>query len=244
MTQQQVIQLIVVVLVAGSSVITWVFRKLSEQAALKKAEGQREREKLEVLRTGRIESDEPRRAQARPAAGAEDLEQLARRRAEQLRQLREMQLAKQRAAGGVATPTTTARNPIRSIPGSSGPTVPGRRTPSPVLTDPGQSRVEERRVKQAQRAQKAQLEALRRAESEALKLELTASRKTIEVPRTSASLSAMDDRRNERSDDRSILSTRPRPSPLAGMTRADWKRAFLAKEVLGKPISMRLDHLR
>lgn len=258
MTQQQIINLVVVVLIAGSSAFSWIFRKLQEQAALKRAEAQRERKSIEALRTGRESPEDSDRTQARASAaasnrgaagtsmGAEDLQRLAERRAQQLRQLREMQLAKQGGTGVPTPPGRAGRDVITSIPGSSGPTVPGRRQPLPATpantkpSDPGRSRTEDRRAKQAK---KAELEALRRAESEALKRTLTAH-----VPATrladDENQPAVRAPTRADTDDRGIIPARTRPPLFAGMTRADWKRAFLAKEVLGDPVSMRTDHLR
>lgn len=255
MTQQQIINLIVVALVAGSSVISWIFRKLAEQAALKRAEAARERQKLETLRTGRgddEDEDKARRSRvlASPAptaartAGPEDLEQLAKRRAEQLRQLRELQAAKQRSAGNAPPSPRPMGDVIARVPGSSGPTVPGTRAGSrpPVLTPSGQARVEERRAKQARQARKAELEELRRAESEALRRTLAAST-PLQDRSSPLAPQPREGARNSFGENRPELARKAHPSPLAGMTRADWKRAFLAKEVLGEPVSMRVGHL-
>lgn len=256
MNQNQIINLIVVVLIAGSSVLSWVFRKLQEQAALKRAETERERRRIEALRTGRDDSDETAvraraatpRVPAGPSTptrpgGAEDLQRLAERRAQQLRQLREMQLAKQGGTGAPGAPRRADAGEILSIPGSAGPTVPGRHRPLPPdpsnqpKTEP--NRAEQRRAKQAR---KAELEAARRAESEALKLTRT-SRFPEGSDRAEDVASAARDRVPSEAEDL-IPRPKPQPSPLANMSRADWKRAFLAKEVLGDPLSVRGDHLR
>src|SRR5205085_2089261 len=121
--QPQYIKLIPVVLVVGFSILSWVLRKLQEQATKKKAREKIERRELELLRTGRPS------VEAVPARQAPVLTPLpvpqsdAEQRLEELRRRREA-LAKRRAEEAARTapvparPSTTSREagPPRSQP--------------------------------------------------------------------------------------------------------------------------------
>lgn len=137
-------KLVLLFIVVGFSVLSWVFKQLQQQRELRRQEMQRQRVEQESLRTGRPSaravpdferSEEPVSEQAKSAAA---------RRAAQLEELRRR---KQARAGG--KPAGTPRLPkkisagspsgqgidinlggvILRIPGSSGPTVPGTRSP-------------------------------------------------------------------------------------------------------------------
>ncbi len=106
------------VLVSG---LNWLSRKLKEQAELKRLQQERERLRLEALRTGRFDEAAALAARPTPQAAAaaaaeaaeqqrrEQLAELAARRQRQLEELRRqrqaaLQQAAQRQAGGVGTP--------------------------------------------------------------------------------------------------------------------------------------------
>ncbi len=147
MSQQQIIQLIIIALVAGSSTLGWVFRKLKEHADKRAREQAGERRKLESLRTGREMSEES--ASMGSMSGPSPIQisqqssqqtnpqasEIAERRKRQLEELRKRQLARTQrndegGGGSVILPPqqTTSRSAPRpmptSIPGSTGTTVP------------------------------------------------------------------------------------------------------------------------
>jgi hypothetical protein len=120
---QQIIQLIIILIIAGSGLIRWVAQQLQEQKKKKAAQDAIERARLETLRTGRV-----------PEAGALDLPQRDQARKEQeaaaARQAqvdefirRQQERARQRASREVGRGPTAGQN-LPRIPGSSGPTVP------------------------------------------------------------------------------------------------------------------------
>lgn len=123
MRNQQIIQLIIILIIAGSGLIRWVAQQLQEQKKKKAAQDAIERARLETLRTGRA-----------PDAGALDLAQRDQARKEQeaaaARQAqvdefirRQQERARQRASREVGRGPTAGQN-LPRIPGSSGPTVP------------------------------------------------------------------------------------------------------------------------
>jgi hypothetical protein len=89
---QNNIQLLIPVLFFGFSGLGWLLKKLQEASEKKRVDEARKRARLEALRTGRIDGQQPapQPAGARPAARAEaprkSLEDLARRRQEDVRQ--------------------------------------------------------------------------------------------------------------------------------------------------------------
>lgn len=147
MSQQQIIQLIIFLLLVGSSGVGWVLRKLKEHADKRAREQAHERRKLEALRTGRELPDEsalqgsmggPSPVQMSPQSSQQSSPQaseIAERRKRQLDELRRRQLARTQrndegGGGSVMLPPqpTTSRPTPRpmqgSIPGTSGTTVP------------------------------------------------------------------------------------------------------------------------
>ena len=59
MSFQQILNILVPVLIVGGPAISWVFKKLAEQAALKKAQQARKAREMEALRTGRTADGQP-----------------------------------------------------------------------------------------------------------------------------------------------------------------------------------------
>lgn len=131
MNQNQTIQLIIFLLIAGSGVLRWLLQKLQEQAAEKRRRDELERRQQEALRTGRdpvrivvVEpsgDDERARRQAQEAARRQaQIEEFRRRQQERARQ----RLETIPGRGVPPTRSTASPPPIVVIPGSTGPTVP------------------------------------------------------------------------------------------------------------------------
>lgn len=129
MNNQHWTQLVTVLALVGFSVLSWIFKKLQEQAQIKRARDAIEKRELEMLRTGRDPSQEAAPAPARQET-AVGIDEAAARREAQLRELRRRAAARSQPGGGaVFVPPrpgghTGARGPILIIPGSTGPTVP------------------------------------------------------------------------------------------------------------------------
>ncbi len=148
--QGHYIQLILVAVFVGFSVVQWIVRKLAQQRAIKAAQEMEMRMREEALRTGRDPfTGEPMRAverapepasafapQATPAPAPQAVQQpdaLAQRR-EQLRRLREQrasmrpevsspQAARGQGSPGVAAPASPAGGPVRAELWPGGPTI-------------------------------------------------------------------------------------------------------------------------
>lgn len=129
-------QIIIFIIVMLGYAVSFIFKKLQEQAALKRAKEERERRRVEELRTGRVEhSGEPVVTAATPAPAppshqdaARRLQEIAERRRQQLEELR------RRALGQGSAPTAPPPSPPVAPP-SAQPTrqparVPRQGTPS------------------------------------------------------------------------------------------------------------------
>jgi hypothetical protein len=128
----QYLRLIIFLIVMGFSFLSWMFRKLQEQAAKKKAKEAIERRELEVLRTGR-DVGMPRAA-ASPGTATQRARSEAERRIEELRRRRD-ELVRRRAAGTSAP--TAAQTPPQATPASAPPRA--RPEPPPLIFIPGSS---------------------------------------------------------------------------------------------------------
>lgn len=213
------IKLIFFLIVFGFSFLSWVFRKLQEQAAKKKARDAVERRKLESLRTGRTIS-EPVAVPTDPAEAAR--QEAAKRRAqiEELRR-RQQERVRQQAAAKTAPPTARPSTPPRDrpvarplppivkIPGSTGPTVPQTRplpTPKPARPAPKRPVAKRPEPKPEPRRIAAPLTTQQPAP-------------TAPAPAGPAGVSG-------------AQPDRPR-------TPADWRRAIIMNEILSPPVSVR-----
>jgi hypothetical protein len=148
---------IILAIIIGASVISWVFRKIQEEAERRGRRDALARREMERLRTGRepgpeVDSvDQMQRTQELQVRRQAQLQELRRRQQERARvQQTQVRTVEARIGPGVATPPTTstpsgtaARGarvpPLVWVPGSSGPTVPqrsptARRTPASPQT--------------------------------------------------------------------------------------------------------------
>ena len=128
MTPQQRIQLVIILIFVGSGVIRWLFQRLQEQAAKKRALDAVEQRRLEALRTGRNLNEIQEQAAA-PAREQVETAAAAKRRAqiEEFRRRQQERTAQRSQTFDVPKPiqqTQVATGPIGRIPGSAGPTVP------------------------------------------------------------------------------------------------------------------------
>jgi len=238
--QQNYIQFIVLILIFGFSAISWIFRKLSEQAAKKRAQELLEQRRLEALRTGRsapeavAAADDPEaRAREQAARRRAQIEELRRRQQERVR-------AKAQARVGSPVPSSAPptgrppampprpRAPIGRIPGSSGPTVPQRSTRTTeikTIAVPRSQRTSDAPV----RKQPAPAGPVRRgpdaraAEPHRIAQSLNDSQTSAQPPETG--------------------TTRALTSSLASIDRpkdpAQWRRVIILNEILSPPMGLR-----
>lgn len=114
------LQLLIIVAVAGFSVLSWVARRLAEKAEERRQLHERERRRLEALRTGRVEpQDEPAGAPTAPVAVTPEqrLAEIARRR-EEMRRRMEQAAARAQAPtqGPMSSPGQSMPSSTRSMP--------------------------------------------------------------------------------------------------------------------------------
>jgi hypothetical protein len=245
------VRLIGFLIVVGFSVLSWVLRKLQEQAAKKKVQDEIEKRELELLRTGRAPST-PATTQATtpPAASATttappttaqtDVE----RRIEDLRRRREA-MARRRAEG-VPTPNAPPTGPVQARP----PAAPAPRTERPVVFVPGSSgpivpprpRATPPVAPSQPRAAPVPPKAKRPTREE--------QRETKPAPRVAGRGTLAE--RLERRDAAQAAAKPVQPAagqPVAAqpadtsspMTPTQWRRAIVARELLAPPISVRAD---
>jgi FtsZ-interacting cell division protein ZipA len=174
----QYMNLIVLLIIIGVSVISFVFRKLQEEAERRAARDEKARREMERLRTGREpgpeteSADQMQRAQELQARRQAQLQELRRRQQERARtQQTTVTLEEARIGPASAQPTANAgtgagtapsrQSPIVWVPGSSGPTVPQRspttarrpQTPQTAGTKPRQQTTPTARPQVATRPQ-------------------------------------------------------------------------------------------
>ncbi len=251
-------QILIFLVIIGSSVFGWIFKQLREQAELKRIEHERERRKLEQLRTGRVdEPDRPIAAQTRvstpqapspsPAAptttgaGRVRLEEIAARRQAQLAELRRRraeQLARAQS-GGQSVPPQAQRQaqPGRQPAARPAPAQPAARPP--VARQP-RGKISRAPLSQGNppRAPQAPMPSRRRRAKD------QPVHESVEQHHLDVSI---DDRHLEASFG-SGAGSRPAAKSPAGDLRAmlqgsHIRDAILLSEILAPPVTMRKDHL-
>ncbi len=256
-------QILIFLVIIGSSVFGWVFKQLKEQAELKRIENERQRRKLEELRTGRVdEPDRPIPAQTRvptprtssqttpqptqasrtSSAGQTRLEEIAARRQAQLAELRRRraeQLAKARSGGSQPQSPPTSQ-PGRQPPRQpAGPAQRPAPRPVPVQQAPQKPRATINRAPLSQgNPPQAPMPSRRRRSKD------KPPRETVEQHHLDV---AIDDRHLE-----SRLGTSAGAKPAVSSHAGDLRDmlqgprirdAILLSEILAPPVSMREDHL-
>lgn len=224
--------------IIGITVIQWIYGKAQEQAELNRAKRERERARETALRTGRgVDITEASRS-----GGVSESDLQARRQA-QLKVLRERQAQQQRTSLPPPTRTAPQRTPaptpprptpqrtapVRGAPGTvrrtPAPSQPGR-TPTPRAPAPRAPSPPRPTPSPAQRY----VEPARR-ESIARTMAAASAAAAAKPKRTLGSLS-MQPSEPIAPGDESSFSAVPR-------SRADWRRAIVASEILAQPVSMR-----
>lgn len=217
------LQIVLIVLFFGFSALTWVVRKLKEQAEIRRRQQILERQKFEALRTGRIETG-PAPVASGAQAPERRLAEMAARRAEQMRQ-----------GGLVPSPTQTRPLPPRTPQAPRQPQRAATRAPMPrpVGATPSSA---PRPVARAPLPGQAKSTAQRRQEM------LEARRRALEAR-------ARAEQPEPRPTPRAVVQPPVRvrtPDPVAPaptirphLDHASLRRAMVLKEILDPPIALR-----
>jgi len=220
-------QLIGLLIVVGFSLISWIFRKLNEQAQKKRARDMIEQRKLEMLRTGRDPNEVA--VSAEVSEQAERQREIAARREAQLAELRRRAQARQQgeASPPVAPPVgpsvATMRGPVLRIPGSTGPTVPPPLESRALrnTTPQGQVPIRPNQKREQQRPAKP-----------------------VRMPKAQPVARAVDDDEEvtHRLVPDDVVGRRAMPvvSAVAPRTPEEWRRALIANEILSPPLALRV----
>ena len=118
-------QLIILLIFATISALSWVFGKLKEQSELKRARDEARRKRDEELRTGRVEQPSPT-SRMPPTPAQVRAQDMAARRQAQLEELRRQQQARTQMTlpGGVVIVRGPVPGPTAPAPPRRGPAVP------------------------------------------------------------------------------------------------------------------------
>ncbi|RMH27319.1 MAG: hypothetical protein D6693_05575 [Planctomycetota bacterium] len=198
-------------IIVGATALQWVYGKVQEQTELNKAKKSREQARQASLRTGPATSPTPTQRRGPGRAITLTQAELQARRQAQLKALRERQA---RAAGPAQPRATHAPRPTTTRP------VPPRRAqpaPQPLRT-PVASRTTDTAPLRRRRPEEAQRAARKRASS--------AGTRPSQRP-------------SERSPEAAPFAQAGPTASLAPRSRADWRRAIVAAEILAPPVSMR-----
>jgi hypothetical protein len=245
------IRLIGFLIIVGFSVLSWVLRKVQEQAAKKKAQEAIERRELELLRTGRPESGvmtaRVATTSAPPAPAGPPAQSEVDRRIEELRRRREA-MARRRAEEGSRTVTQTSASAPPTAP-SPRPAPPPDR---PTVFVPGGSEgpifVPRQRTDastSARPATPAPRPAVARAKRDQRPEEPKRPAKPASRNGGRGHLADTLERRDASQAARNA-ETAPAPPPLVirssdaiPRSPAEWRRALIAREVLAPPLGLR-----
>jgi hypothetical protein len=244
--------------------ISWVIRKLQEQSKARSQLQDRERRKLEYLRTGRDPgAEETFGAPVSPAEAQTRLRELAAKRQAQLRALREQQSRR----GAPAAPAPTSVPPLQQRPAKpvraelwpGGPVIevapkpkpPARPVPVTRPIAPKRAAPAAATAKPAPQRPASQQSGAQMIEAHAAKQvrdagKLARARQVVaQTEREEAverqkrrSVAAAKALQPEEIDEYTILGAAP-PIYVAPTTVAEWRTAFIAAEVLGTPLGSR-----
>jgi hypothetical protein len=237
------IRLIGFLIIVGFSVLSWVLRKIQEQAAKKKAQEAIERRELELLRTGRAEvATAPTNVPSPSAASAPPSQSEVDRRIEELRRRREAMARRRAEEGGRVMAPPTSAPPVAPRPapperpsvfvpgGAEGPIfVPRQRTDASTIARPA-TPIPAPTVARTQQEQRA----------EQPKRGKTASRNAGR-----GNLAATLQKRDEAQAVKTAETAPPLPpaiirsSDAIPRSGAEWRRALIAREVLAPPLGLR-----
>lgn len=248
-------QLYIFLLIIAFSVLQWIFRKVQEQRAIKKVEQAREREKLERLRTGRVESEQSRAPDTSSdpeVAVRTRLEELAERRRRQIEELR------RRQAGGASASTTAAppaggQRQQTPVPPRMRPNQPtARSTGSPSMPTPMRSSgpVNKPLPTRAPQTSQSQQATARRNQFPMAPRDFTgtkpapgpgpASKRPVPDLIARSSVGGPLEGLPIREARAAVLAAGETRQPLVGkLDRAALRRAIVLTEILGKPVALR-----
>lgn len=273
---------IIFLIIVAFSTLSWVYRKLQEQKARKAAQDAIERQREEMLRTGRVADDAPSAPAMAPVSGQTLAERQAR-----LRELRRQQAQAQAQAGGAlgsgqvtASPTgAQPPRPTSNVPpgmrevelwpggprilvplpagpgagggGTQGQSGASRRTATPVAptAQPARPRQQQRPKRPAQPTPSPQPQTMREQAASEQAAELaTLTRRQALASAASAAANAPAEAAKAAREGRAVTSERSSAaatlaSTLVPRNTAEWRRAIVLNEVLGKPLSERAGHL-
>lgn len=257
------IELILFLIIIGSSAISWIVRQLKEKAEIRRRQMELERRRLEALRTGRnLETVEdaqvsvgpatlpgPASAPTAPATSPEErLRQLMIERQRRIEELRRRQ-AQAQSQGTPAAPSQPGRlilGPDGEVRPANRPTAPAQRRQQPQQPRP--SHAEQRRQqKAAQQQQGARRVAQQRKAEERAAAERAAAAEAVRAE-TIRQQNARDLADQVRAG---VVPAGPRAaaapgSPASGpvldprtITRDELRRAVILTEIFGPPVSER-----
>jgi hypothetical protein len=244
---QQWLQLIFFLLVVSGSFLSWLFKQLQAKAEQKRRMDAAESRKIESLRTGRgLEASAPAAPPstsgptAGPRAGppADRQRELAARRQAQLQELRRRQLERAQGAPAPGRPPEPRRQtPLIIIPGSTGPIVVERKAaPRPAPPAPPERRQPPREAPR----HPATVAAPRAAQPERPKRQRGARQRAQPAP--SQAIDREQFTHISQAAPPLEVSRGGTPSPVtpgAPRTAEDWRRAIMAREILGRPLAER-----
>lgn len=208
------LHLIVLVIVVGASVISWIYRQLKEQSEKKRARDQMEARQREMLRTGR----DP--VQEGGASTEEELRrrELAARREAQLAELRRRAMARQQGSGARGSTAPTAR--------VEGPPVEEAR-PEPARTAPTMTPVEIRPAERRPTMRPVQAKPVQRPAKQA---KARTARPYVPEPEPETHRLVMDE----------PVARRPVVVvPGVPQSPEEWRRAIIANEILSPALTLR-----
>lgn len=244
------IQLILMLLVGVVYVVTYISKKVQEQAAARREKEAQARRRLDALRTGQVSYEEVSPtvmgSSGRPGAPLEHdeatrrLQEMAEKRRQQLEELRRRAMG-QGSQGGRPAPAQTMAPPVAM------PTQPARQEPvatPPRRQGPGRGNQNpQRRNTQRQPRPSERERTATRARSQEEDLDATEKRARAEALRAAAES-------REASQAAAVMMSQPgagRGEGMKGlilpgkMTAAQLRQAIMLREVFGRPVSLRDD---
>lgn len=256
----QYMQWIVLALVIGASIVSWIIRQVQEERERRQVRQEAASREMERLRTGREpgvgaeSAEQMQRAQELQARRQQQLQELRRRQQERARQGQQQPMRVEEARVGPSTSQTvripgqtgtgtTRQTPIIIVPGSSGTTVPTQRTQTPARRTPApqpQARPRPQPARpQQQRAQTPQRTVQPRQTRTLFPQAAPAPARPVapEAPPGPRRIAPAREAYEQRPVGPKMLET------IKPKTSAEWRRAIIMHEMLSKPITERENHL-
>ncbi len=237
MSTQQYFQLIAVAIIFGISFLGWLYRKLKEQAAIKRIEDQRRRREEEILRTGR----DPHAAPPGPEVLEERRRQqeVASRRESELQELRRRQGARMGgpiAPGPGSAAPTSGGGILIQIPGTAGPIVvkPVPRATRPPSAPPRTPQRQATPQPRPPRPARTRAGPAGKPPKRPAPRPLEPTTPPLESPQEARPLTGASP------ETPGSGATEARPGLLGQpMSPEDWRRALVTREILSAPLALR-----